>query len=812
MVKFTIEQLRSIMDNQSNIRNMSVIAHVDHGKTTLCDSLVMEAGISKNTCYMDSGRADQMERGITIKSTGVSMYYALDLDGTGKQEYLINMIDSPGHIDFSSEVTAALRVTDGALVVVDAVKGVCVQTETVLRQAMQERIRPILMLNKIDRLLDTDPEEVYHQFCKVIEEVNSIIELYDTHEMGDIRLDPRKGNVAFGSGMNKWAFTLSTFARQFEKKLKVDANKLTNRLWGESYHHEGKWTTENVTQDGKPLTRSFVKFILEPIWMLARTIRDGNKDKIKGLLEKVELEVPEALFALDPKDLTKEIFSRWLKSADTLLEMIICHLPSPKVAQPYRTKYLYEGPQEDEIAFAMRNCDPKGPLVVFVSKMVPADGNRFLAFGRVFSGTVSTGQKVRILGSDYKPGTKEGVHEKSIQRTVIMMGKTVESIPDVPCGNTVALGWLDSYIHKTATLTDHPEAFPIRSMKYSVSPVVRVAVAPKNPADLPKLVQGLQRLSNSDPLIVCSTEETGELIVAGCGELHVEICLNDLENEYAGCPIKRSNPVVTYKETVTEQVHQPLLVKTQNKLNRVFATCMPLGQQLEKAIEKGEVGAEQDTKERSKKLIEGFEWDKNESMNIWCFGPQSTGANLLLDLTKGVQHMGEIKDHMCNSFQSFTRHGALIEEELRGLRVNIVDCMVHPDGPHHGGGQFLPAARRLYSGLELAAQPTLYEPVYYCEIAAPASVLGGVFQVVNQRRGEVISSEQVSADQHVVKVYLPIAESFGLTESLRERCQGKAFPQCSFDHWSMLRDLPQQPGSKAEDLVRQIRTRKGLKA
>lgn len=249
----------------------------------------------------------------------------------------------------------------------------------------------------------------------------------------------------------------------------------------------------------------------------------------------------------DPRGMAKEILSSWINAGDTLLEMIISHLPSPKVAQQYRVKHLYEGPQEDQIAEAMRNCDPKGPLVVYISKMVPAEGNRFLAFGRVFSGTVAAGQKIRILGSDFKPGTKEGVYEKSIQRTALMMGRNVESVPDVPCGNTVGLGWLDNYIHKTATITDHPDAYPIRSMKYSVSPVVRVAVSTKKPADLPKLVLGLEKLSNSDPLVLCTKEETGELIVAGCGELHVEICLKDLEEKFACCPLIKSNPVVSYK-------------------------------------------------------------------------------------------------------------------------------------------------------------------------------------------------------------------------------------------------------------------------
>lgn len=224
------------------------------------------------------------------------------------------------------------------------------------------------------------------------------------------------------------------------------------------------------------------------------------------------------------KQLLKAVMSKWLPAADCLLEMMVLHLPSPRVAQKYRTSYLYEGPQEDVIAQSMRNCDPKGPLMIYISKMVPAaDKGRFYAFGRVFSGTVGSGQKVRIMGANYKPGKKDDVFEKNITRTVLMMGRTVESIPDVPCGNTVALSGVDQYLIKTGTIAscDFPESYPIRSMKYSVSPVVRVAVKPKNPGDLPKLVEGLKKLAKSDPLVVCEFEETGENVIAGCGELHV---------------------------------------------------------------------------------------------------------------------------------------------------------------------------------------------------------------------------------------------------------------------------------------------------
>ena len=297
--------------------------------------------------------------------------------------------------------------------------------------------------------------------------------------------------------------------------------------------------------------------------------------------------------------------SKWLPAADCLLEMMVLHLPSPRVAQKYRTAYLYEGPQEDVVAQAMRACDPKGPLMIYISKMVPStDKGRFYAFGRVFSGTVASGQKVRIMGANYKPGKKDDLYEKNITRTVLMMGRTVESIPDVPCGNTVALSGVDQYLIKTGTIgsCDHPESHPIRSMKYSVSPVVRVAVKPKNPADLPKLVEGLKKLAKSDPLVVCEFAESGENVIAGCGELHVEICLNDLEKDYAQCDIIRDDPVVTYKETMTAESKEPAMTKSQNKHNRIFGTSAPLHEDLPNLIESGEISPTQDIKARGKRL------------------------------------------------------------------------------------------------------------------------------------------------------------------------------------------------------------------
>jgi elongation factor 2 len=822
MVNFTVDQIRGIMDKPTNIRNISVIAHVDHGKSTLTDSLIAKAGIiaaakAGDTRYTDT-REDEKERGITIKSTGVSLYYEYDLYGTGeKAPYLINLIDSPGHVDFSSEVTAALRVTDGALVVVDCVEGVCVQTETVLRQAMAEKIRPVLMINKIDRSileLQQDGESMYQNFVRVVDLANVIISNYEQPDMGDLLVYPNKGSVAFGSGKECWGFTLTRFAFMYSKKFKIDADKLMPKLWGDNYFdpESKKWNTEGQTASGKSLKRAFVQFIMEPIIKLTRSIMDGNEEQMNKMLTVVELTLTSEERELKGKHLLKLVLSKWINAADCLLEMIVLHLPSPKQAQRYRVTYLYEGPQDDACAQGIRECDPKGPLMMYVSKMVPTtDKGRFFAFGRVFSGTVFGGQKVRIMGPNYKPGKKDDLAVKNVQRTVLLMGRYVEPIADVPCGNTVGLVGVDQYLLKTGTLSDHDDAHNIRVMKYSVSPVVRVAVEAKNAADLPKLIDGLNKLAKSDPLVLVIHEENGQHIIAGCGELHVEICLNDLQNEYANCEIKQSDPIVTYKETVSE-TSQVCLAKSANKHNRLYCTAQPLQEGIPDLIEKGEMGPKDDPKLRAKQLHEEFEWDKDDAQRIWSFGPDNAGPNILVDLTKGVQFMNEIKDSCESAFQWATKEGVMCEENMRQVRINIVDTSLHTDAIHRGGGQLIPTARRVYYASELTAQPRLQEPVFLAEITAPMDAMGGVYQCLNQRRGTVIEEEAVTGTPlNQVKSHLPVAESFGFTAHLRALTAGQAFPQCVFSHWAEVNGDPLDSTSKAHEIVLGIRKRKGLK-
>eukprot|EP01133_Synstelium_polycarpum_P012956 gene12956-15225_t len=830
MVNFTIDQIREIMDRRENIRNMSVIAHVDHGKTTLSDSLIQRAGIiaekvSGDMRYM-SCRADEQERGITIKSSSVSLHFEMKDEenmppGCKNPNFLINLIDSPGHVDFSSEVTAALRVTDGALVVVDCVEGVCVQTETVLRQAVAERIKPVLFVNKVDRFLlelQLNTEEAYVSFRRAIESVNVIVGNMDDKEFGDVTVVPEKGTVAFGSGLHGWGFTLAKFAKFYTAKFGVPKDKLMPRLWGDNYFdgESKKWTTSAVSASGKPLNRAFCQFILEPIYQLCRAVVDENEEKIQKMLVVLQITLATEDKELKGKMLLKAIMRKFLPAADAILEMIVMHLPSPIVAQRYRVINLYEGPMDDECANGIRECNPEGPLMMYVSKMVPtSDKGRFYAFGRVFSGIIRTGQKVRIMGPNYVPGKKEDLYLKSIQRTVLMMGRKTEQIEDCPCGNIVGLVGVDQYLVKSGTITTSEVSHNIRVMKFSVSPVVRVAVEAKNPADLPKLVEGLKRLAKSDPCVLCYTEESGEHIVAGAGELHLEICLKDLAEDHAGIEIKTTDPVVSFRESVEAESSITCLSKSPNKHNRLFAKAEPMSMELQNEIESGAVNAKDELKARANYLTETYGWDNNDGKNIWSFGPDGQGANIMVNVTKGVQYMNEIKDSCVAAFQWATKEGVLCDENMRGIRINVMDVTLHTDTIHRGGGQIVPTARRVIYACQLTATPILLEPMYLVEITAPENAVGGIYGVLNRRRGHVISEERrMGTPLFSVKAHLPVLESFGFTADLRSHTAGQAFPQCVFDHWNSIGRITTDVSvgeKRATEACLAVRKRKGLK-
>lgn len=555
-------------------------------------------------------------------------------------------------------------------------------------------------------------------------------------------------------------------------------------------------------------------FILDPIFKIFAAVNNDKTEEIHKLVEKLEIKLASDEKDLKGKALLKVIMRKFLPAADAMLEMICIHLPSPVTAQKYRAETLYEGPMDDECAIGIRDCDPKAPLMLYVSKMVPtSDKGRFYAFGRVFSGIVKSGLKVRIQGPNYIPGKKDDLFVKAIQRTILMMGRFVEPIEDVPAGNIVGLVGVDQFLLKSGTLTTSETAHNLKVMKFSVSPVVQRGVEVKNAQDLPKLVEGLKRLSKSDPCVLTMINESGQHIVAGAGELHLEICLKDLEEDHAGVPLRISDPVVSYRETVGGESSMTALSKSPNKHNRLYVTAQPLGEEVSLAIESGKINPRDDFKARARLLADDYGWDVTDARKIWCFGPDTTGANLLVDQTKAVQYLNEIKDSFVSGFQWATREGPIAEEPMRSIRFNILDVTLHADAIHRGGGQIIPTARRVLYAATLLAEPSLLEPIFNVEIQVPEQAMGGIYGVLTRRRGHVYSEEQrPGTPLFNVKAYLPVNESFGFNGDLRQATGGQAFPQSVFDHWSILPGgSPLDPTTKPGQTVAEMRKRKGLK-
>lgn len=866
MVNFTGDQMREIMDNKNNIRTMSVIAHVDHGKSTLTDSLVCKAGIISakhaGTARYTDTRADEQERGITIKSTGISMFFEYDLesqsslqkektaeelkaeaegavsnvDTLSKNAFLINLIDSPGHVDFSSEVTAALRVTDGALVVVDCIEGVAVQTGTVLRQAMAERVKPVLMVNKVDRALlelQLSGEEIYQNMVKAIENVNVIIESFRFDDNVNWQVEPIAATVAFGSGLHQWGFTLKTFANYYAAKLNTPAEKLLEKFWGDwvfaTADGKNKWVKSTTVNTNRGVDaeygakRAFVQFIMDPIINMFQAVMNNEVTK-KGvpkahnMAEAVGVKLSEdTKKTLTGKPLLKHIMQKWLPAAEAILEMIVVHLPSPVAAQKYRADGLYDGPKDDEACTAIRNCDTSegAPLMMYISKMIPGADNRFTAFGRVFSGKVATGQKVRIMGPNYVPGKKTDLFLKSIQRVVIMMGRYTETVADIPAGNTCGLIGVDQYIVKSGTITTLDTAHCIKTMKFAVSPVVRVAVAVKNSGDLPKLVEGLKKLSKSDPMVRCETTEAGEHIIAGCGELHLEICLKDLQEDFMkGAPLNVTPPVVTYNECITTESKEALS-KSANKHNRIFCQVYPISDEVCEMFDEGILAPNMDLKERSKLLREhpNLGWEEASTpTKIWCFGDDLIGPNIVTERTVGVAYLNEIKDSVVGGFKWCCNEGPMCEERMRGVKLVINDVVLHADAIHRGMGQISPVSRRASYASVYMAEPALQEPVFLANITAPTQHVGSIYNVMSMRRGSVESEgDGMSGGVANMRCFLPVAESFGFSQLLAEQTSGSAFSQLQFDHWQLFDGGDfKDPETRLGKLINSIRVRKGL--
>jgi len=718
-----VEEIVKLMNTTEIVRNVSIIAHVDHGKTTLSDSLLANAGIiSEKTAgqklFLDSWELEQ-KRQMTVFASNISLSHTYK-----DKDYLINLIDTPGHIDFSGAVTRSLRAVDGALVVVDAVEGPMTQTETVLMQALRERVMPILFINKVDRLIKEirlTPEEIQRKFAKVILRINNLIEKHAPPEhKQDWKVTVEDGRVGFGSALHKWGLNLPHMkAKGISFKDIVDA-------YSGEYEEVGR--------------------------------------KVDALSKKAPLHEP-------------------------ILDMFVEHLPNPLQAQPYRQSQIWPGDPNSVVGKSMAKVDPNGPLLMCVTTIEVDPHSGVIAIGRVFSGSVEKGKTINLINSHQK-GT--------IQQVYMSMAADREIIDRVPAGNIAALSGLPA-IHVGETVAEvdsNVQAF--EGLKYVSDPVVTVAVEPADVKDLPLFDKVIHKLITEDPnLHFVINKESGEYLLSGMGELHLEITAYRMQE--AGLKVKTSKPIVIYRETISHDYKGPAIMgKSPNKHNKLWITIEKLPEEILEAIRSEKI-TEMQTRDERQKALKGFGWSTEDARSVVAI----EGNNILTNRIKGRQYVDEIMDHIKSGFREAVFTSVLAKEPAFGLKVNVEDVTVHEDPAHRGPAQVLPMTWRPIWCAFLLSDPKLLEPLIAFECKVPNEFVSNVIAIVQKRRGKIL--DMVNEEEMiVVKAEMPVSESFGLAEELRSSTQGRAFWATQFSRWATV------PEQMQAEIIKQIRERRGL--
>ena len=719
MAKDSEASVKGLMTKPESIRNIGIIAHIDHGKTTLSDNLLAGAGmISEEHAgsqlvldFVDQER----ERGITIYAANASMVH--ELDGSS---YLVNLIDTPGHVDFGGDVTRAMRAVDGVIVLTDAVEGVMPQTETVIRQALRERVKPILFINKTDRLikeLKLTPEQMQEQFKKIITEVNLLIQKYAEKEYKDEWVvSVEDGKVAFGSATKNWAVSVP-----FMKKSGI-------------------------------------------------TFKD-----IIDLTEKGE-----------EKELAKKA-----PAYDVLLDMVIRHLPSPKVAQPYRIPKIWPGDPESQEGKDMMTCNKDGKLAGIVTKIYPDPHAGYVATVRLFSGKMSKGEDVWLVGKDKRAKP---------QQVSIWKGPKRLNMDEVYAGNIIGVvGLNDAFSGETISSPESP-IVSFEGITHIFEPVVTKSIEPKNPKDLGKLIEFMKKTAREDPTLqVKINEETGEYLISGLGELHLDAKIERLIKE-AGIEADISPPIVIFNEGV-KGASEVVEGKSPNKHNRFFFQVSALEPAVYKAMVNGEIH-DQEVKKKNvdlqNKLVElGFDRDESKKVKLIHH------KNILLDMSKGVHSILEIMEMVKDSFKEAVNEGPLAREPCGGVKVSLVDAKLHEDAIHRGPAQVIPAVRRAVREAMIKAHAYILEPKQIIRIDVPTEQVGGATKEVNNRRGQILEMTE-ERGLTMITCKLPVNEMFGFNSSLKSATGGLGFFSLVDVMYEPLpKDL--EPG-----IIKQIRERKGI--
>jgi len=715
------QDIVKLMSKKEDIRDIGIIAHIDHGKTTMSDSLLAEAGLLSPKIAGAARALDYLEeeqkRGITIKTANISLLHEID-----KISHVVNLIDTPGHVDFTGKVTRALRAIDGVVVVVDAVEEVMVQTETVTRQALNERVKPVLFINKVDRLikeLKLSAEQMQTKLLRIIRDFNNLISLYGEKDQKDHwKVDATKGTVAFGSALHKWGFTLEIAQ---EKGIKfsdvVDA------------YHNG---TEEKLAEIVPLHKA-------------------------------------------------------------ILDMAVKNLPNPVTAQKYRVPKVWKGEADSKIGKAMINCDENGPTVICLTSAMMDPHAGLVATGRCFSGCINEGDRVYLVGAkkDYR-----------VQQVSMYMGAYREVVGSIGAGNIAAVLGLDlARAGETLVSMDGKDAMvPFENIQYVSEPVITIAIEPKHPRELPRLIELMDRLAIDDPNLVTKiNKETGEYLLSGMGELHLEIAVKFLKEYGGGLELITSQPLVVYRETAATQ-GVVAMAKSPNKHSRFWIQVEPLDQKVIDLMEKGSLFEAMGNKRITETLREEAGWSAQEAKNVWSLEEH---RNILLDMTKGIQYLREVKETVASGFRWAAKNGPLCDEPIRGCKVTLLDAKLHEDPVHRGPAQIMPAMKRAFWGSFLTARPVLIEPIYKIGVSVPHQFVGDVTGLITRKRGRVTSSEQKGPITNV-QGFMPVSETFGLSADMRGATSGHAFWQTQFDHWEKV------PESISMEVIAGIRKRRGL--
>ncbi len=717
-----IKKATEVMHILPQIRNLCIAAHIDHGKTTLSDNLIAGAGMMSEDLAGKSRVLDfdeqESARGITINAASASMVHSVD--GT---DYLINLIDTPGHVYFGGDVTRAMRAVDGCFILACAVEGPMPQTETVVRQALKEKVKPVLFINKVDRLINelkVTPEDMLKRFEETIIKVNKLIRQFAPEEKKkEWQVSVLDGTVAFGSAYHNWGITIP-----YMKKSGVSMTEIFEYC--------------------------------------------NNEDQ-KTLAQKAPVH-------------------------EVLLDMAVTKLPGPVEAQPYRIPNIWTGDLETPIGKAMMNCDPEAELAMMITKiwMDPHAGD--VAVGRLYSGAINQGESVYAIGAA-KP--------ERVQQVSMMVGGDRITVPKVVAGNIAAITGIRSAA-AGVTLSRDKDFTPFEAIRHYSDPVVTVAVEPKSMKDLPKFIDALRSLAKSDAsLQVMTHQETGDALLAGMGELHLEITVYRLEEEQ-NIKVKVSPPIVVYRESVEgNNKGRSFEGKSPNRHNRFMMECEPLSAEVVAALREGHFGngtiRSGDAKEVGNKFGE-FGMDKDLMRKIYAI----SGTNVLVNDTKGIQGLHETRELIIEAFNEVCKKGPVADEPVMGMMVRLVDAKLHEDAIHRGPAQTIPAVRNGIKGAMLRARTVLMEPMQRSHVSVPNDWLGQVTREITNRRG-IIEDMPSEGEATTVIGTLPVAETFGFSNDIRAASQGRAVWNSENIGFEML------PPQLFDKVVGEIRTRKGLK-